>query len=169
MATISSHPIAPGDYYRSDQWTLPTKHPFRRIIEDITRAERKREALPQDVTRHQGQERALDQHLAEEVEEVAGGAAVGSLLGAVVRSDMSLASKRYWSRILSDCAADREDVESLHDVLGAPELSGAHTAARKAIRRIDFRLGGPLLSELEGRASPCHPAPQDDGDRRSDV
>ncbi len=54
---------------------------------------------------------------------------------------------RYWARLLAEAAADVDDVPALVDLLGDPNYTQAHTAARKAIRLIDLLTHGP---EIEG-------------------
>ena len=55
------------------------------------------------------------------------------------------ASRRYWARVLCESSTEVEDASGLVAILKHPELAVAHTAARKAIRIIDFINYGPKI------------------------
>ncbi len=54
-------------------------------------------------------------------------------------------SQKYWGRILCEAAAELNDLPGLIAILKSPKLNSAHTAARKAIRIIDFINYGPKI------------------------
>jgi hypothetical protein len=101
-----------------------------------------------NIERNRGQNRALPDRLVEEVNELAeGGETVGNILTSLLEDgDAALKSKRYWSRVLAEIASDQDDLPSLIMILGTRDLYPAHTSARKALRRIDFRLFGPPVA-----------------------
>lgn len=73
---------------------------------------------------------------------------VGEMLLKFAESKYSFkndASKKYWCRILCEVATELEDSLGLLAVLESPELTVAHTAARKALRIIDFINYGPTV------------------------
>lgn len=121
---------------------------FQEIIADTQEAERKRAEIVTNIERNRGQNRALPVRLVEEVNELAeGGETVGSILTSLLEDEnVVLESKRYWARVLAEIASDQDDLPCLIMVLGTRDLSPAHTAARKALRRIDFRLFGPPVA-----------------------
>ena len=55
------------------------------------------------------------------------------------------ASRKYWARILCEASTEVEDASGLVAILKHQELAVAHTAARKAIRIIDFVNYGPKI------------------------
>lgn len=54
-------------------------------------------------------------------------------------------SRNFWARTLCEAASELEDSQGLLAILKDPELSAAHTAARKAFRIIDFINYGPKV------------------------
>lgn len=73
---------------------------------------------------------------------------VGDLLIKVVEKSYNFQteeSRKYWARILCECATELEDSRGLYAVISDSELSPAYTAARKAFRMIDFINYGPKL------------------------
>ena len=50
---------------------------------------------------------------------------------------------KYWSRMLCEAATEDEDLPGVLAVLRSPELSAAHTAAKKAMMSLDFIYNGP--------------------------
>lgn len=129
-----------------DNVPLPVDSPLvMPTLIEITEAERKRADLETNIVRNRGHNRALPEELVQDANEVAdGGQAVGSLLDMVLQDEnAALEAKRYWAKLCSEISSDQEDLPSLIRVLATRELVSAHTAARKALRRIDFRLFGP--------------------------
>lgn len=53
--------------------------------------------------------------------------------------------RKYWARILCECATELDDLQGLYAVISDSELSPAYTAVRKAFRMIDFINYGPKL------------------------
>lgn len=68
---------------------------------------------------------------------------VGRALQCFVPETYSVLCRRYWARLLAESAAEQTDVPALVHILRQPALSQAHTAARKALRLIDFTFYGP--------------------------
>ncbi|MGE3538644.1 MAG: hypothetical protein AB7N91_14600 [Candidatus Tectimicrobiota bacterium] len=119
---------------------------FKAIVQEIRQAERLRANLQSNYSRHDGQGKALPHDLISYLEDVIGGSPVGPLLEALLESHAGTEGKAYWCRILSEVAMDVDDVPALIKVFETDDCRGAHTAARKAVRRIDFRLYGPSIS-----------------------
>lgn len=54
-------------------------------------------------------------------------------------------SRKYWARLLCESASELEDTQGILAIIKAPELTVAHTPARKAFRMIDFVNYGPKI------------------------
>lgn len=122
------------------------KH-YAALIEDSSRAEHARELLKYALDRSKGTVRELMKDLEPSVLEAADGktpirAPLEKLLDQPGASEFVL---RYWSRILCEAATELDDVGVVAKVLERPDLSVAHTAAKKALLRIDFRANGPAI------------------------
>lgn len=125
---------------------IPVNSPLvEALLAEIAEAETKRAALTFNIERSRGLNRALPDDLVPEAIDVAdGGQTVGYLLDLVLQDEGGrLEAKRYWSKVCAEIASDQDDLPSLIRVLATRDLVPAHTAARKALRRIDFRLFGP--------------------------
>lgn len=73
-----------------------------------------------------------------------GGQPIGSLLVDLITSTQcSLPSAKYWVNKLASATEDNDDLAALVIILASDEFKNAHTTARKAIRRIDFKNFGP--------------------------
>ena len=73
---------------------------------------------------------------------------VGKMLIKLAENEYTLSSEEsraYWSRILCEASSEIEDTQGLLAILKSPDLSVAHTAARKALRIIDFINYGPKI------------------------
>lgn len=134
-AIRNNHPISRADNF------------FASTISDISAAERHRGRLLQNNERNQGHNRALPVRHIDALREIAeGGQAIGPLLDALLsQEDVLEECLRYWSKILADSAIDTDDLPALIIALSKDGLSTSHTAIRKALRRIDFRLYGPPI------------------------
>jgi len=120
---------------------------FSRLFDDIERAEGKHLKLSACFDRCNDTERALPGEIEDSFRAVCDGESIGPLLEQILNSSLNEAGKRYWTRILAEAASDPDDLPILLRVLGERELSQAYTAARKAIRQIDFRLNGPPVEQ----------------------
>ncbi|WP_018130349.1 hypothetical protein [Effusibacillus pohliae] len=121
---------------------------FVEIIRDAAEAEEKRENLKMVVERNQGDPRQLPECAQMTVTRISDGdESLTPLLVAISKGEIELneVAKKYWTRILSEAATDEEDLPGLLTVLQNEELSQAHTAVRKAFRRIDFLSNGPVV------------------------
>jgi hypothetical protein len=72
------------------------------------------------------------------------GPALELLLGDT--SQNSLTARQYWARRLCEAATDPDDVAVLAAVAQEASLSPAHTAAKKALRLLDFHSYGPRIA-----------------------
>lgn len=125
-----------------------TDRVFGDLLQDIAAAEAARERLEAAERRNRNQDRALSEELREQLAEVAeGGQPVGPLLLELLGAERSQAELTYWPRVLAEAAVEADDRPALIAVLATPEASAGHTAARKALRRIDFRLHGPPIEQ----------------------
>jgi hypothetical protein len=72
---------------------------------------------------------------------------VGPVLLQIADAKTSLEQdvRGYWSRILSEAAGQADDVPGLLATLRNAKCGAAHSAARKALRYIDFALHGPTV------------------------
>lgn len=73
---------------------------------------------------------------------------IGQVLIKLVENGYGLSDnshKSYWARTLCEAASDEEDLDGLLAVLKSQELQNSHTAARKAMRVIDFLNYGPQV------------------------
>lgn len=61
--------------------------------------------------------------------------------------------KPYWARILCEAASTLMDVHACFDVLGEETLGSAHTAARKALHRLDLVFYGPGATQAASSKS----------------
>lgn len=122
---------------------------FDPIIKDIDSSEKKRNRLMDNYRRTEIDiSKALPLELEKEIEAVSdGGQPVGPLiLNLLEHESISDPALKYWARILAESSSDADDIPALVAVLNKEEAgAAAHTAARKAIRRIDFRLYGPAV------------------------
>jgi hypothetical protein len=119
---------------------------FEDLIEDLRRTEVVKSGLNENHERHEGTSKGLPYELADRLEDVIQGSPPGPLIQALMTDSVSRDCKRYWVRVLCESALDIDDLPSLVEILSSDEASIAHTAARKAIRRIDFRIHGPSLA-----------------------
>ncbi|WP_148169507.1 hypothetical protein [Pseudomonas chlororaphis] len=96
-----------------------------------------------------GSAKALPPDLFPLLEEIAdGGEPAGSLIAALVNTDIDVACKRYWLRLLAERACDHDDLPHLVSILRQPDITAVYTATRQAIRRLDFARSGPALAAL---------------------
>ncbi len=111
-------------------------------------AEERHEGLTEVVNRAAGTDKDIAKELKEDILKVAGGGlSVGPLLTNIVEATggMKEATRRYWARVLSEAATTRDDLPGVLAVCRSKELQPVHTAARKALRLIDFLESGPSM------------------------
>jgi len=119
---------------------------FEDLIEDLRRAEEVKSKLNENHERHKGTSKGLPDEMADRLEGVIQGSPSGPLIQALMADSIGRDCKRYWVRVLCESAIDIDDLPSLIEILSSEDASIAHTAARKAVRRIDFRIHGPSLT-----------------------
>jgi hypothetical protein len=118
--------------------------PFSTLIDGIEKSEELRDKLMEKYNRSSGTDKELPENYAEEIRKIEQeGASIGPVLEAILDSEIPDAGKPYWARVLAEVACDQDDLPVLIRVLAENELGPAHTAARKALRQIDFLLHGP--------------------------
>jgi hypothetical protein len=129
------------------QLSVGDRH-FSKTIESIGAVEEKIERLAQQQEKHAKDEKALPKHLVDRLEDIVQGEPVGILLRELIATEeVSDKCLTYWGRVLCEIANSREDAAALIEILGTDTLSsGVHTAARQALRRIDFGLYGPSVN-----------------------
>ena len=114
----------------------------RELLRESETAENKRMQLSDVLARNEATDKALSQEGSTLITLVSRGIeTVGDALLAVIENRISFSNegaKKYWARILAEAANEEEDLKALLATLRLPELSSAHSAVRKAIRRIDF-------------------------------
>ena len=75
----------------------------------------------------------------------AGELSIGQGMTTVLESAIKPKGKPYWAKMLCEAASEPDDLRSVVGVLNDPDLSTAHTAARKAVRLIDVSTFGPPM------------------------
>jgi hypothetical protein len=116
---------------------------FGALVADLDRANEDRPRLQNAELRNRGQARSLPTALRIQLSEVVdGGESVSSLVMDLLDGNYPAEALRYWLRLLADVATEADDLPAMVAILGS-DTSPAHTAARKALRRIDFKLYGP--------------------------
>jgi hypothetical protein len=122
--------------------------PFGDLIQEIERVRGDREWLRDREVQHRGSPKALPEELRPLLDNVSeGGEPVGVLLEALFGEDRPAECLVYWPRILAEAANEADDILGLVLVLKNAQSRAAHTAARKALRRIDFSIFGPPVEE----------------------
>lgn len=123
------------------------------LLKAAETSELKRAELADAVERNIGTFRELPEEIGEQVILAAqGDISVGSILINLLETGLGLEddrAKNYWARKFSEAAHDEEDIPALLSVLRSPNLNQAHTAARKAIRLIDFLSNGPSVEQRD--------------------
>lgn len=120
---------------------------FKSLADDTARAELARTRLAIRVANAPAQARRLPEDIAVEVARVGNREVdLGPVLLRILDAGLDETIARYWARVLSEAVFELEDALPLLAVLGTPTLTAAHTAARKALRLIDFRTFGPPLA-----------------------
>ncbi|WP_146172751.1 hypothetical protein [Geobacter sp. DSM 2909] len=117
---------------------------FESIISEIIEVDHQREQLLPSYERNRDHLRGLPDRYSNMLQGIADGDPVGTLLVELFNdAGIAIECLRYWSRMLSSCAMDSDDLPALVTMLAREDIAAEHTFARKAIRRIDFRLHGP--------------------------
>lgn len=121
-------------------------------IRDLTAlskaSEGNRERLADIARRLDGTDRTLSKSLLTEVEKIVREETpIGPMLLTIVEAKTAIREEAriYWVRILAESAFEREDLPGLLALTRCQALLGAHTAARKAIRLIDYLENGPQI------------------------
>lgn len=124
---------------------LPRGSAFVTGMRDVLRAvEANRTGLLAKIEGSAGTDKALTADDTVLLRQAAGGRElVGRALQCFVPETYSVGCRRYWARLLAESAAEQSDIPALVQILRRAELSQAHTAARKALRLIDFTFFGP--------------------------
>ncbi|WAC62079.1 hypothetical protein OVA13_11770 [Pseudoxanthomonas sp. SL93] len=113
----------------------------------IAKASRLQEA----VERGLGTSREISAFAREAVTDFAIGFGSASEAWAAIEQDAASQSgntaglRTYWARMLAEATADPNDVTFLTNIVLDAALSGAHTAARQALRLIDAMRNGPSM------------------------
>lgn len=91
-------------------------------------------------------EKGLPDELANDVLRVAHGEIeLGPVLVRVLEANLTAPASRYWTARLCEAAYEVDDAPAMLAVLGTASVDGSHSAARKALRLIDFRTFGPPI------------------------
>lgn len=119
------------------------------LISEYEKSETKRKKLLETTEKHVGKEKELCQEAKNDIQRVLKEELhIGDMLIKLVEKTYVFQtdeSRKYWARILCECATELEDAQGLYAIISETELSVAHTAARKAFRNIDFINYGPKL------------------------
>jgi hypothetical protein len=113
----------------------------------------RRMKLGSNLKRMEGTDKDLPKETRSLVEQAASGSIpVGKALLSVLEGSFGVKATRYWSRVLAEAASDVDDLPALVAVLNLGD-EVAHSAARKAIRLIDFKDFGPPIESRRSRAA----------------
>lgn len=116
---------------------------FTGLIDSIDRSELIKSRLVEKFDRALNTNRELPENFRQAIQRIQEEAAP---IGPVLESILNLPSnsvKPFWAGTLAEVACNHDELVVLVRVLADQTLSQAHTAARKALRRIDFLLHGP--------------------------
>ena len=130
---------------RNDRAVALDDEHFEDTLADLHTAEENKSSLDENYQRHAGTDKGLPEELRAKLKDAIEGSPVGPLIESVMRNCESDEAARYWTRVLCETALDVDDLPALIEVMATDDVDTAHTAARKAIRRIDFRFHGPAL------------------------
>jgi hypothetical protein len=130
---------------RSDKAVRTDDEHFEGVINNLSGAEELKANLNENYQRHKNTDKELPDSLKNRLEDVIDGDPVGPMIDLLEAETEDESALRYWTRVLCEAALDVDDLPSLIDVLASDDVQLAHTAARKAVRRIDFRLNGPRI------------------------
>lgn len=122
---------------------------FTNILNHYEGSLQKREELAEALKRSIDTNRVLP----DDIRDMVGLAARGDLAVGVVllkltqecTDSISENAMKYWSRMLCEAATEEEDLPGILTVLRSPDLSAAHTAAKKAMMSLDFLYNGPPI------------------------
>lgn len=123
----------------------PTDKFFGKLLAARDAAEQRREGLERVLQRAADQGKPLPEGLGGLVAQVAQGESnLGPALVTLVEAKgLRPETARYWAAVLCEAAYEAADAPGLVMVLATRALDNAHTAARKALRLIDFSEYGP--------------------------
>lgn len=120
-----------------------------KLLSEYEQVSNKRKMLILLSKRHEKTDKALCQDAKADLMQVHNEETpVGELLIKLAENDYTFIDKEsrtYWSRTLCEASSELEDAQGLLAILKSPELLVAHTAARKALRIIDFINYGPKI------------------------
>lgn len=119
------------------------------IVKAVSYREARQEQLLELLQRHQGSDREASQELSDGIKNALDGeTSIGDLLVNITKGSYSFRSvtgRKYWARVLAECACEPDDVTGLVMVLKDGDLGCAHTAARAGVRLIDLLSFGPSI------------------------
>ena len=157
VVQFGCHTLKPGvqeyklgvEAIRKDK-PLSRKEMFvKELLEAYEKAEKKREVIMESSRKHNHSQKELSKDAKSDLKQVlAEEMSIGEMLVKIVENEycfLDNSSKLYWARVLSEAASEIEDTHGLLAILKTTELSVAHTAARKALRVIDFVNFGPRI------------------------
>jgi hypothetical protein len=128
---------------------------FRAVIDDVARAEEQWDKLMKTVSANLKTYPISEQASSRLNDILSNGTSVGDVVGELLTDEnTAVAARRYWLSRLCEIANDHDDVAPIVGVLNAPDLEVAHTAAKKALRRIDFAQNGPPIVSSAGAPPP---------------
>jgi len=123
---------------------------FDDLIQEIEQVQDDRSWLLDRQRQYSNTARALPTELLPLLEDVSeGGEPIGALLEALLGENRPTECLVYWPRTFAEAATEADDIAGLVLVLKNDGARAGHTAARKALRRIDFAVFGPSVEELE--------------------
>lgn len=108
-------------------------------------AEKSKESLAAAIERSRGTSKDAGRETEAILRRVAAGDLVPGQAYDAVAAINSQEAKRYWARLLAQAATDPEDRDMLVQVLRHPDLTAAHSSARRALKLIDAIAYGPQI------------------------
>jgi hypothetical protein len=141
--------VFPGIIAIRDGTSLPLSPPWQELLALGESIEDKRVDLAYKVALSEQAGRRLSPTMEAAVLQLAENSEpIGPVLLELADSKVALdrAVRAYWARIVSESASQLEDAPGLLAVLRNNDCGAAHTAAKKAMRYIDFAFYGPTVA-----------------------
>ncbi len=132
---------------KSEPLNLSPEGPFSDLKREVEKALEMREKLQPRLERWHGNTKkpSLTGTFLDLIRKVEEGQPVTPAVEHILAPDFPEDAKDYWARILAELSSESNDAPGMAAILSSDGLTGATTAARKAMRRIDFSIFGPPL------------------------
>ncbi|QAT49548.1 hypothetical protein EQM14_07010 [Caproiciproducens sp. NJN-50] len=137
------------DALRKGKALPKTEEHVIKLLSEYEETSNKRKALTKLSEKNEKKDKALCENAKSDLAQVYGEEkSIGEILIKLAENKYAFnndGSRSYWARVLCEAASEMEDSQGLLAILKSQELSVAHSAARKALRMIDFINFGPKI------------------------